>query len=103
MLQSWRISCCRDRLAPWFACLPSLFPLSDSCGLHVLFGFLFSSLTLSLSVCLTVCFSLQARVQVKRNINDDDFDTGGKEIVITLLIERINLADLEDEAVDEDL
>ena len=31
---SWRIRCCRDRLAPWFACLSSLFPLPFSCGLH---------------------------------------------------------------------
>jgi hypothetical protein len=45
---------------------------------------------------------LQARVQVKRNIKEDDFDTIGKEMEITLLIERINLADLEDELVDED-
>jgi hypothetical protein len=39
---------------------------------------------------------------VKRNIKEDDFDTIGKEMEITLLIERINLADLEDELVDED-
>jgi hypothetical protein len=40
---------------------------------------------------------------VKRNIKEDEFDTIGKEMVITLLIERINLADLEDELVEEDL
>jgi hypothetical protein len=45
---------------------------------------------------------LQARVQVKRNIKEDDFDTIGKEMEITLLIERINLDDLEDELVDAD-
>lgn len=39
---------------------------------------------------------------MKRNIKEDDFDTIGKEMEITLLIERINLADLEDELVDED-
>jgi hypothetical protein len=58
---------------------------------------------LALSACLPVCFSLQARVQVKRNIKEDEFDTIGKEMVITLLIERINLADLEDELIEEDL
>ena len=58
---------------------------------------------LALSACLPVCFSLQGRVQVKRNIKEDEFDTIGKEMVITLLIERINLADLEDELVEEDL
>jgi len=45
---------------------------------------------------------LQARVQVKRNIKEDDFDTIGKEMEITLLLERINLSDLEDELVDAD-
>ena len=39
---------------------------------------------------------------MKRNIKEDDFDTIGKEMEITLLIERINLADLEDELVDAD-
>ena len=40
---------------------------------------------------------------MKRNIKEDEFDTIGKEMVITLLIERINLADLEDELIEEDL
>lgn len=40
---------------------------------------------------------------MKRNVKEDDFDTIGKEMLITLLIERINLADLEDELVDAGL
>ena len=39
---------------------------------------------------------------MKRNIKEDDFDTIGKEMEITLLLERINLSDLEDELVDAD-
>ena len=39
---------------------------------------------------------------MKRNVKEDDFDTIGKEMLITLLIERINLADLEDELLDAD-
>jgi len=61
-----------------------------------------SLMSLAVSFCLSAYLHWQARVTLFRNVKDEDLNPEGLDMMITIMVERINMADLEDEMEEEE-